>query len=669
MVEPRPVLAALRAGKVVATANKETLVAGGHLVMPLARGLAATVAARTPDDAMARPLGWLRPIDSEHSAIWQCLVGESMDDVAALILTASGGPFLDAPAEALVAVTPEQALRHPTWTMGAKITIDSATLANKGLEVIEAHWLYDVDYDAIEVVIHPQSVVHSAVRFRDGSLKAQLGTPDMRLPIQYALTHPRRLTSPAAPPDLVAAARFEFRAPDEDRFPALRIAREAGRQGPRASAALIAADDVAVERFLGGSLGFTGIPAMLEAAVERFGSTTGPDPDVDGLVALDAEVRADVRGLVRRSRRVTGFVQSIITIVLFLGILGILVVIHELGHFVTARLANVRVLEFGIGFPPRAKVIRSKGETLYTLNWLPIGGFVKLEGEDGDDASDPRSFSSQGLPTRLWILVAGVLMNVLLAFAIFTSIALIGEPTIGMRVGTVQPDSPAAAAGLQPGDVVASVDGVYYNAFGGAFILDELRERAGKTVTLGIERPDGSTVTVTTTLRTPAEVAAGKGALGVAEPAGVTTTVTVDYDLAGAIAIGAQRTVDALGLIVRGLGALVDSIATDPTAPPPVSGPVGIAQQIGDVFWRLGPLFTLYVAGVLSANLAVVNILPFPPLDGGRMLMITLKRFFGARISLRAEQLTYMVGFVFLFTFLIWITGFDIIKSLGGAGT
>jgi 1-deoxy-D-xylulose-5-phosphate reductoisomerase len=290
IVSLRPVLAALHAGKVVATANKETLVAGGHLVMPLARDLAARVA--IPGDAFTSPLAWLRPIDSEHSAIWQCLVGESMDDVAALILTASGGPFRDATPEVLAAVTPEQALRHPTWTMGAKITIDSATLANKGLEVIEAHWLYDVDYDAIEVVIHPQSVVHSAVRFLDGSLKAQLGTPDMRLPIQYALTHPERLPSPAAPPDLLATARLDFLPPDETRFPALRIAREAGRLGPRASAALIAADDVAVARFLDGTLAFTGIPALLEAAVDRFGQDAGPDPDVETLIALDAEVRA-----------------------------------------------------------------------------------------------------------------------------------------------------------------------------------------------------------------------------------------------------------------------------------------------------------------------------------------------------------------------------------------
>jgi 1-deoxy-D-xylulose-5-phosphate reductoisomerase len=291
IVSLRPVLAALQAGKVVATANKETLVAGGHLVMPIARALAARTNDVNDQDPFASPLAWLRPIDSEHSAIWQCLVGESTSSIAALILTASGGPFLDSTAAELAAVTPEGALQHPTWRMGQKITVDSATLANKGLEVIEAHWLYDVAYDAIEVVIHPQSVVHSAVRFVDGSLKAQLGTPDMRLPIQYAMTFPDRRPSPAVAPDLIGEARLDFRAPDLERFPALRIAREAGIAGPRASAALIAADDVAVTRFLEGTLDFMGIPRLLEAAVDRFGGS-GDAPDVDGLIALDAEVRA-----------------------------------------------------------------------------------------------------------------------------------------------------------------------------------------------------------------------------------------------------------------------------------------------------------------------------------------------------------------------------------------
>jgi 1-deoxy-D-xylulose-5-phosphate reductoisomerase len=290
LVALRSVLTALRAGKIVATANKETLVAGGHLVMPLARGLAEREAAR--GGSLSSPLSWLRPIDSEHSAIWQCLAGENRGGIARLLLTASGGPFLHTGVSDLATVTPQQALRHPTWNMGAKITIDSATLANKGLEIIEARWLYDVPLSAISVVIHPQSVVHSAVEFVDGSVKAQLGTPDMRLPIQYALTYPARRPSPAAAPDLLAAGRLDFRAPDEERFPALRIAREAGLAGPRASTALISADEVAVARFLGGTLSFPGIARVLEAAVREFGSGEPHEPGIDELARLDAEVRA-----------------------------------------------------------------------------------------------------------------------------------------------------------------------------------------------------------------------------------------------------------------------------------------------------------------------------------------------------------------------------------------
>jgi regulator of sigma E protease len=362
----------------------------------------------------------------------------------------------------------------------------------------------------------------------------------------------------------------------------------------------------------------------------------------------------------------TGLIQSIITIALFILILGVLVIIHELGHFFTARAFHVRVLEFGIGFPPRAKVLANRGETVYTLNYLPIGGFVKLEGEDGTDADDPRSFSAQGLPIKLLILIAGVVMNVALAFVIFTGIALGGDPTIGVTATTVQPGSPAAAAGLQSGDVIVSVNGKVYGAFSGSDPVTDLRSHAGETVTIGIQHPDGTTREVTATLRTAEEIAAGQGALGIGQPKVLVLEASIHYAPVEAIQIGAQRTVDALGLIVNGLGKLADSIVNHPTEPPPVSGPVGIAGQIGDVFWQLGPIFTLYVVGILSANLAVVNILPFPPLDGGRMLMITLKRFFGSRISVRVEQLTYMVGFVFLFAFLIWITGFDIARGLGG---
>jgi len=363
-------------------------------------------------------------------------------------------------------------------------------------------------------------------------------------------------------------------------------------------------------------------------------------------------------------------IQSIITVVVFLAVLGVLVIVHELGHFVTARLARVRVLEFGIGFPPRAKVLRAKGETLYTLNWLPIGGFVKLEGEDGDEGVDPRSFSSQPLPVRLWILVAGVLMNVLLAFVIFAGVAWLASPYIGMKIGEVVPDSPAAAAGLGAGEGLVAIDGERYQFLTGPSLLDGLRERAGETIVLTVDGTDGVRRDVEVTLRDQAAIDANQGSLGISSGAegwephwfGEYTT----NPLPDAVSLGWSQTTHALGLIVQGLGMLVGSVAEDPTAPPPVAGPVGIATQIGDIFWNAGPIMTLYVAGILSANLALVNILPFPPLDGGRMLMITLKSVFGRRISLRAEQFTYMVGFVFLFAFLIWITGFDILRQLGG---
>ncbi len=283
IVSLRPVMAALGAGKVVATANKETLVSGGHLVMPLARSLAGT---------NGSALDWLRPIDSEHSAIWQCLAGERMGDVERLILTASGGPFREWTVERLAAATPGDALAHPTWSMGAKITIDSATLVNKGLEVIEACWLYDVPDHRIDVVIHPQSIVHSLVEFVDGSLKAQLGLPDMRIPIQFALTYPSRKPSPAPRLPASALPTLQFDPPDNARFPGLEIARDAGRRGPRAGAALIAADEVAVARFLGGTLDFPGIPRLLAAAVERFDDRAASAPGLAELIELDAEVRA-----------------------------------------------------------------------------------------------------------------------------------------------------------------------------------------------------------------------------------------------------------------------------------------------------------------------------------------------------------------------------------------
>ncbi len=358
-------------------------------------------------------------------------------------------------------------------------------------------------------------------------------------------------------------------------------------------------------------------------------------------------------------------VQSLITVVIFILMLGVLVVIHELGHFLMARLARVRVHEFGIGFPPRARVIGSDGETEYTLNWLPIGGFVKLEGEDGD-SDDPRSFTRAPFVTKVLILVAGVAMNLFLALALFTAIAWLPQQAASIKFESVQPGSPAAAAGLVAGDAIVSLDGRYYDPFDARVVLTDLRAKAGTTVTLGVVHPDGTTSDVRATLRPASEIDQQHGALGISDLTLVESSVGFTRTPAEAVRTGVARTSDAFVLILRGLGQIADSIVTRPTEAPPAAGPIGIAVQVGDVFWQAGVVATLYLAAILSANLALVNILPFPPLDGGRILMLAIKAVAGARVSVRAERLTYLVGFMFLFAFLIWITYFDIAR-LGGA--
>ena len=238
-----PTLAAIRAGKNIALANKETLVAAGELVRREASAHGAAIL----------------PVDSEHSALFQCLQGEKRETVESLILTASGGPFRGRRKEALAGVSIGDCLKHPTWSMGRKITVDSATLVNKGLEVIEAHWLYDMPYDKIKVVIHPQSIVHSMVAFQDGAVMAQLGVPDMRLPIQYALTYPERMASTLARLDFARLGALTFEEPDTKTFRGLAIAIEAGRAGGTAPCVMNAANEIAVAAFLDGSIGFLDI--------------------------------------------------------------------------------------------------------------------------------------------------------------------------------------------------------------------------------------------------------------------------------------------------------------------------------------------------------------------------------------------------------------------------
>jgi 1-deoxy-D-xylulose-5-phosphate reductoisomerase len=285
-----PTLAALQAGKQVALANKEALVMAGAAVTGLARKMGIRI----------------RPIDSEHSAIWQCLVGEpeaadredtrgasgAWSCIERLVLTASGGPFRTWSRDRTYEATPLQALNHPTWNMGAKVTVDSASLMNKGLEVIEAHWLFGVPFEDIEVVVHPESIIHSMVRFVDGSAKAQLGIPDMRVPIQYALTHPQRYPNSAPPrADWAALGALHFEEVDRDRFPCLGLAFEAGRKGGTYPTAMAAADEIAVHAFLTEQIPFGQIPVIIESVLAKHDAVATANPAIPDIKWADEWAR------------------------------------------------------------------------------------------------------------------------------------------------------------------------------------------------------------------------------------------------------------------------------------------------------------------------------------------------------------------------------------------
>lgn len=427
-------------------------------------------------------------------------------------------------------------------------------------------------------------------------------------------------------------------------------------------------------------------------------------------------------------------------IVVTLAILVVLVLVHEVGHFIAARRFKVRVHEFGIGFPPRARVLGSDGETLYTLNWLPIGGFVRLEGEDGGSRSDPRSFAAQPLGRRVVILASGVAMNLALAVVVLTAVTAYADPSValrfvdaapgslatniglaagdvlervegqrfsyfdqedptaeltarvgqattltirhadgsleertielarggGMRIGLVQDDSPAAAIALTAGDVLLAVDGrpVGYLERGDASTY--LRDHAGQRVVLTVERAGGTTDQLAVTLRDPADVGPDRGALGVRFDPGTVRAEPgppISRDLPSSALKGVQRTVQALGLVLGALGTLVGSLASDPTQAPPVAGPVGITFAIGSLLQSYPPIFLLWLAGLLSANLALINILPYPPLDGGRIAVAVLQAAVGNRISGSIERLAYFVGFVVLMGLLLWVTYFDVLRG------
>lgn len=273
-----PTIAAIEAGKDIALANKETLIAGGSVVLPLVEKHGVK----------------LLPADSEHSAIFQCLQGVPQGGLRRILLTASGGAFRDLPVEKLASVTVRDALKHPNWTMGRKITIDSATLMNKGLEVIEAHFLFGMDYDRIDIVIHPQSIIHSLIELQDTSVLAQLGWPDMRLPLLYALSYPDRIYTNWETLDLVKAGNLTFREPDCQKYPCMQLAYAAGREGGVMPAVLNAANEQAVALFLAERISFLDIPRLIETACDRFSSRNSQNPTLDDILAADRWAREEV---------------------------------------------------------------------------------------------------------------------------------------------------------------------------------------------------------------------------------------------------------------------------------------------------------------------------------------------------------------------------------------
>jgi 1-deoxy-D-xylulose-5-phosphate reductoisomerase len=280
-----PILAAIDAGKDIALANKETLVMAGGIVM----------------QKVAEQGVKLMPVDSEHSAIFQSMEGRGDNVIHEILLTASGGPFLNRPAETFETITPQDALRHPNWSMGSKITIDSATLMNKGLEVIEARWLFDVEFEQIRVVVHPQSIVHSMVSYADGAVIAQLGIPDMKAAIAYGLSHPRRLSLDVPAPDFARIGQLTFEAPDIARFPCLGLAFQAGKEGGTCPAVLNAANEVAVAAFLDGRIPFPGIYSTIDRTLNRHGASNGSD--IGLIFEADRWARDTALELIRRQER------------------------------------------------------------------------------------------------------------------------------------------------------------------------------------------------------------------------------------------------------------------------------------------------------------------------------------------------------------------------------
>ncbi len=677
---------ALEHGVTLALANKESLVAAGELALA----------------AQRRGGGLLLPVDSEHSAIFQCLEGRKGEQVDSLVLTASGGPFRGRTRAELADVTPEQALAHPTWTMGPKITVDSATLANKGLELIEAHFLFAVPYERIEVVVHPTSTVHSLVRFRDGATLAHLGHPDMRVPISYALTYPERAATPVPRLDFAQGLELTFEPPDEESFPMLRLAREAGERGGTFPAVFNAANEVAVAAFLDGGLPFLGIAAVVEAALERADGARARD--LAELTEADEQrARPRARGLRYR---------ELVTTLVAIGGLAFLILVHEAGHFVTALAVRMRPRKFYLGFPP-AIIRATRGGVEYGIGLIPLGGYVKIPGmfrpAPGDlgrwfgraeeeapalrrpieslaDALEQADFVAarsrldeleaaaaeaelgvtarrdveRGIPElrdslsgdaywqaapwkRIAVIFAGPGTNLLLAIVLFAGVFMVGSGAYRLGfslqpnganasavVDSVLPGHPAERAGLQAGDRVLAIDG---NRVTPNRISEVIGSSHGRPLTLTVQR-DGRTVTLPPT--------SARKDTGESAPQAFGDSLRVTGEVTKEIALS-------LGRLVRGSGRNE------------ISSPVGIVRGSEQAIEQ-GARQYLSVLGLISLSLALLNLLPLLPLDGGHIAFSIIEAVRGRAVARAVYERVSAVGIALVL--LLFFVGLS--NDLGG---
>ena len=634
-----PTLAALDRGLPVALANKESLVVGGELV----------------NAARARTGAALVPVDSEHSALFQLLEGVPRERVVAGVLTASGGPFRGRAADELESVTAEQALDHPTWKMGGRITIDSATLMNKGFEVIEAHHLFGLPYERIEVVVHPQSLVHAMARLDDGSVLAHCGPPDMRVPIGYALRHPA--PPPPAPPMDLAGRRLEFEAPDEAAFPCLGLARDAGLEGGTAPAVLNAADEVAVAAFLAGRIGFMDIPRVVSSALEAVPAE--PAADLDAVLGADARAREAAQRRDRGGARILG-----LNIFWFVVILMGLVLVHEAGHMVVAKWCGMRVERFSIFFGrPIAKFQR--GETEYGIGWLPLGGYVKitgmLRGEDVPPEVEPRAYYNMPAWKKIVTIAAGPAVNIVLAVDHLRGDLLDRHPhPAADRPGAGGQRRPGRRGGRRPAGRPLRRDRRRARVNGDPEVVRRELQAGdpGDEVTLTLER-DGRTIERTAQLQVIDDAAGRRSGLGFLFDAveGPTIRVRVRRRHPG----GARLH------MVRARGERRGASATSSRARRRANSWAG-RSGLGAVFNEVaddGLITILRFIGVISLALGLFNLLPIPPLDGGHILFALIEKAKGSPISRATYERTSFVGFAVILVVAVFALQNDIGRITG----